>query len=152
MRHHKSGRKLGRNAPHRKAMWSNMVASLVTHERIETTEAKAKELRRYVEKTVTWATSLGKDLLQKDPADRTAEEKARFVHHVRMARRVLRNREALERLFSEVGLRFVDRPGGYTRIVKTRRRRGDNAPMAFIEFVDYEPTEPVEAEAAVVDE
>jgi len=148
MRHRKSGRKLGRNAPHRKALWSNMVAALVTHERIETTEAKAKELRRYAERTVTWATSLGKDLLRKDPEDRTEEEKARFVHHVRMARRVLRNREALERLFSEVGPRFVDRAGGYTRIVKTRRRKGDNAPMAIIEFVDYEPSDAAGAASA----
>ena len=145
MRHRKSGRKLGRNAPHRKALWSNMVAALVTHERIETTEAKAKELRRYAEKTVTWATSLGAELLQKDPEERSPEEKARFVHHVRMARRVLRDRTALERLFSEVAPRFANRAGGYTRIVKTRRRKGDNAPMAIIEFVDYEPVEPVEA-------
>jgi len=144
MRHRKSGRRLGRNSPHRKAMWSNMVAALITHERIETTEAKAKELRRFAERTITWATSLG-DVLTKEPGDRSAEERAQFVHHLRMAKRVLKNRDALERLFAEVAPRFTDRPGGYTRIIKTRNRRGDNAPMAFVELVDYEPASKAEA-------
>lgn len=138
MRHRKSGRRLGRNSSHRKAMYSNMVASVITHERIETTESKAKELRRHVEHTITWASSLG-ELLKKDPESRSVEEKARYVHHLRMAKRVLKDQDALERLFSEVGPRFLDRNGGYTRIIKTRRRKGDNAPMCFLELVDYEP-------------
>ena len=141
MRHQKSGRRLGRNATHRKAMWSNMVASLITHERIETTEAKAKELRRIAERTMTWATSLG-TLLGKDPDDRSSDEAAKYVHHVRMARRVLRDKSALDRLFTEVAPRFVDDDGkyegGYTRIIKTRRRKGDGALLAFVELIDYE--------------
>lgn len=141
MRHQKSGRRLGRSATHRKAMWSNMVASLITHERIETTEAKAKELRRIAERTMTWATSLG-TLLEKDPGDRSSDEAAKYVHHVRMARRVLRDKTALDRLFTEVAPRFVDDDGkyqgGYTRIIKTRRRKGDGALLAFVELIDYE--------------
>lgn len=137
MRHRKSGRRLGRNSSHRKAMFSNMVAAVITHGRIETTEAKAKELRSIVERTITWASSLG-ELLGKDPAERSPEEKARYLHHLRMAKRVLKEGSALEQLFAEVGPRFTDRAGGYTRVIKTRRRRGDNAPMAFIELVDYE--------------
>lgn len=138
MRHQKSGRRLGRSATHRHAMFSNMVASLITHERIETTEAKAKELRRIAERTMTWATSLG-DLLKKNPDERSADEKAKYIHHIRMAQRVLKDRKALERLFTEVGPRFLDRPGGFTRIIKTRFRRGDCAPLAFIELVDFVP-------------
>ncbi len=135
-------------------MWSNMVASLITHERIETTEARAKELRRIAERTMTWATSLG-TLLTKEPDDRTQEENALYVHHVRMARRVLRDKKALNRLFTEVAPRFVDEEGryegGYTRVIKTRRRRGDAAPMAFVELTDYDlsvhrSTEEVEEE------
>jgi large subunit ribosomal protein L17 len=141
MRHQKSGRRLGRSATHRKAMWSNMVASLIMHERIETTEAKAKELRRFAERTMTWATSLG-TLLAKDPDDRSQSEAAKYVHHVRMARRVLKDKTALDRLFTEVAPRFVDDDGayegGYTRIIKTRRRKGDGALLAFIELKDYE--------------
>jgi large subunit ribosomal protein L17 len=144
MRHRKSGRRLSRTSPHRKAMWSNMVAALINHERIETTEAKAKELRRHAEKTITWATSLD-ELLTKEPEQRSEAEKARYVHHVRMARRVLKDRKALERLFAEVAPRFTDRPGGYTRIIRTRNRRGDNAPMAFVELVDFEPTAKAES-------
>ncbi len=141
MRHQKSGRRLGKNATHRKAMWSNMVASLITHERIETTEAKAKELRRIAERTMTWATSLG-TLLGKDPDERSQEEVAKYVHHVRMARRVLKDKSALDRLFTEVAPRFVDDEGkyegGYTRVIKTRRRKGDGALLAFVELIDYE--------------
>lgn len=136
MRHRKSGRRLGRNSSHRKAMYSNMVAAVIRHERIETTESKAKELRRFVERTITWASSLGA-LLQKEPAARSPEEKAKYLHHLRMAKRVLKDVDALERLFTEVGPRFVERAGGYTRIIKTRRRRGDNAPMVYLELVDY---------------
>jgi len=141
MRHQKSGRRLGRSATHRKAMWSNMVASLIKHERIETTEAKAKELRRIAERTMTWATSLG-TLLAKDPDDRDQGEAAKYVHHIRMARRVLKDKTALDRLFTEVAPRFVDDDGkyegGYTRIIKTRRRKGDGALLAFVELIDYE--------------
>ena len=143
MRHKKSGRRLGRNSTHRKAMFSNMVASLVTHERIETTEAKAKELRRIAERTLRWATSIG-DVLKKDPDKRSADERALVVHHLRMAKRVCKDPTALEKLFSELGIRFADRPGGWTRIIRTRDRRGDCAPMAFVEFVDYDASSKAE--------
>lgn len=147
MRHRKSGRTLGRSSTHRRAMFSNMTAALIEHEKIETTVAKAKELRRIAEKTITWATSLG-DLLTIDQEEMNAEQKARFVHHVRMARRVLKDREVLQKLFHEVGPRLLGRPGGYTRIVRlAETRRGDNAPMALIELLSAEEKE-AESEAA----
>ena len=148
MRHMKSGRHFGRDSAHRHAMMSNLVASLVKHERIETTEAKAKELRPLAERTMHWAIELG-DLLKKDPKERSSEEKVRYLHHLRMAARVLKDRDALRALFQEKAIRFLDRAGGYLRIIKTRRRAGDNAPMALIEFVDFVPVSkvaPVKAE------
>ena len=141
MRHRKIGRKLGRNSAHRKAMFSNMLASLVEHGRIETTEAKAKELRRIAERTITWATSLG-DLLTADRDKMSPEDRAKVVHHIRMAGRVLKDREMLLKLFNEVAPRFVGRPGGYTRIIHHyKRRHGDGAPLAFIELLPEEETE-----------
>ena len=138
MRHLYSGRHFGRDSAHRHAMMSNLVASLVKHERIETTEAKAKELRPLAERTISWAVRLG-EVLKKDPKERSAEEKVRYLHHLRMAARVLKDRDALRELFQEKAIRFLDRPGGYLRVLKTRRRAGDNAPMALIEFVDFVP-------------
>ncbi len=151
MRHQKHGRKLNRTSSHRSAMFSNMLASLVMHERIETTEPKAKELRGLADKTISWGTSV-LDLTAKPREKRTTDEKARIVHAIRMARRVLRSDEAIDKLFSEVAPRFKGRPGGYTRILKTRTRRGDAAPMAYIELTvmaepPVEAPEPVEAEA-----
>ena len=137
MRHRKSGRKLGRNSSHRKAMWSNMVASLVTHGRIETTEAKAKELRGIAERTINWGVSVH-ELLAKDAEKLSQDEKAKLVHARRMAKRVLKDKGALSKLFDEVAPRYVGRPGGYTRVLKTRFRTGDAAPMAFIELVPAE--------------
>lgn len=134
MRHRKSGRKLGRNSTHRKAMFSNMVAALVRNERIETTEAKAKELRSVAEKTINWGVSVS-PLYQKGLDKLKPEERIQIVHAQRMARRVLKDTEMLHKLFSELAPRFVGRPGGYTRILKTRTRTGDAAPMAFIELV-----------------
>lgn len=134
MRHRKSGRKLGRTSSHRKALFSNMVASLVTHGRIETTEAKAKELQSIAERTINWSVSVS-ELLARQPSDLSQVERAKLVHARRMARRVLKNTTALEKLFSEVGPALAGRPGGYTRVLKTRTRRGDAAPMAFIELV-----------------
>ena len=133
MRHRKSGRKFGRETAHRKAMFSNMVASLINYDRIETTEAKAKELRGIAERTINWAVGVSelyaKGLDKCDPAER-----AQIVHANRMARRVLKDTEALGKLFSDVGPRFAGRNGGYTRVLKTRFRRGDAAPMAFLEL------------------
>jgi len=134
MRHRKSGRPLGRNSSHRKAMYRNMVTSLLEHERITTTEAKAKELRRFAERTITRGLSV-QELLAKPVEDRTADDKARIVHAYRMAGRLIRSREVLEKLFSEIAPRYKTRPGGYTRIMKTATRTGDAARMAIIELV-----------------
>ena len=122
MRHRRSGRKLGRDASHRKALFSNMAASLFEHGRIRTTEAKAKELRPIVEKLITLARS--------DPSDVAAQ---------RNAVAFLRSKDAVHRLFHEVAPRFTERPGGYTRIIKIGPRPGDAAPMVYIELVDHEP-------------
>ena len=139
MRHRKAGRKLGRSASHRRAMFANMVSALIRHGRITTTEAKAKELRRVAERAVNWGVSLG-ELLNADRDKLDADERARVVHHMRMARRVVRDRDALQKLFNEVAPRFVGRlpGGGYTRVIKlARKRRGDGACMAIVEFIDY---------------
>ncbi|PID61299.1 MAG: 50S ribosomal protein L17 [Gammaproteobacteria bacterium] len=118
MRHRKSGRKLNRNSSHRKAMFRNMAASLVEHESIRTTVPKAKELRRVIEPMITAAKS-----------DSVARRRQMFDR--------LRSKEAVGKLFADLGPRFTDRPGGYTRILKIGMRPGDNAPMAIIEFVDH---------------
>jgi len=117
MRHRKKGRALSRTASHRKATLRNMATSLILHERIETTTAKAKELRPFVEKLIT----LGR---QGD------------LHARRLAGRSIADRQVLGKLFDDVGPRFSERPGGYTRILKLGTRRGDAAEMALIEFVD----------------
>lgn len=116
MRHRKAGRKLGRTWEHRKAMFRNLAKSLVEHERISTTEAKAKELRRLTDRLVSYGLE---DTL----------------HARRKAYRVLENRSLVKKLFDEIAPRFADVPGGYTRIVKhSAPRRGDNAPRAIVEF------------------
>jgi len=117
MRHRKSGRQLNRNSSHRHAMFRNMAASLVEHEAIKTTLPKAKELRRVVEPLVT---------LSKEDS----------VSKRRLAFDRLRDKAAVGKLFSDLGPRYSERPGGYTRILKIGNRPGDNAPMAIIEFVD----------------
>ncbi len=137
MRHRKTGRKLGRNSSHRKALFSNLTAALITHGRIETTEAKAKELRSVADRTINWAVKVA-DLTAKETTALDKEERVKLVHHRRMAQRVLKDQDALRRLFTEVGPQLAGRPGGYTRVLKTRIRRGDAAPMAFIEIVGGE--------------
>ncbi|GAB4568656.1 MAG: hypothetical protein Tsb0020_22330 [Haliangiales bacterium] len=111
-----------------------MVTSLVTHGRIETTEAKAKELRGIADRAIHWGVTVS-DLTAKQEAELSAEERAKVVHAMRMARRVIRSKDALNKLFDEVAPKLAGRPGGYTRVLKTRTRRGDAAPMAFIELV-----------------
>jgi len=134
MRHRKSGRKLGRKSSHRTALWNNMVTSLLTHGRIETTEAKAKELRGYAEATITWGISVHELVAKGDKA--TPQERAQVVHARRMARQTVKTSAALTRLFSEIGPHFAKgKGGGYTRILKTRVRKGDAAPMAYVELV-----------------
>ena len=117
MRHRKSGRQLNRNSSHRQAMFRNMAASLVEHEVIRTTLPKAKELRRVVEPLITLA-------------------KEDSVANRRLAFSRTRSKTAVGKLFSELGPRYEERPGGYTRILKCGFRPGDAAPMAFIELVD----------------
>ena len=116
MRHRKSGRKLGRNSSHRKAMFANMVTSLFEHGRITTTDAKAKELRRMAARMIT----LGKK---------------NTLHAKRLAGKTVRTRSILVKLFDEIAPGFSERQGGYTRIVKLGPRRGDNAPMSIIELM-----------------
>ena len=110
------------------------MAALFTNERIRTTDAKAKETRRLAERTITWARRVG-DVLTKKPDRRTTEESARVVHAMRMARRVVRDRGAVLKLFDEIAPRFAGRHGGYTRIVKLGQRPGDAAPMSLLELM-----------------
>jgi large subunit ribosomal protein L17 len=137
MRHRKAGVHLSRTSAHRKALFSNLVAALLTNERIRTTDAKAKETRRLAERTITWARRVG-EVLSKKPDRRTTEESARVVHAVRMARRVVRDRGAVMKLFDEIAPRFEGRRGGYTRIVKLGQRPGDAAPMSLLELMPDE--------------
>jgi large subunit ribosomal protein L17 len=122
VRHRRKGRKLGRDASHRKALYANMCGALFEHGRIQTTEAKAKEMRPIAEKLIT--------LARKDPMNVAAQ---------RQAVAFLRSKDSVHNLFHTVGPRFTERPGGYTRIVKLGPRMGDAAPMAYIELVDHEP-------------
>ncbi|MDB4956668.1 MAG: ribosomal protein [Myxococcales bacterium] len=110
-----------------------MVTSLLTYGRIETTEAKAKELRKYADQTIWWGVSVQPLVAKGDKA--TPADKAKLVHAKRMARQTVTTRDALARLFGEIGSHFVSRKGGYTRMLKTRVRKGDAAPMAFVEMV-----------------
>ena len=117
MRHKLSGRQLGRNASHRKAMFRNIVISLVEHELIKTTLPKAKELRRFAEPLITLA-----------KVDSVANRRLAFAR--------LNSKEAVGKLFSQLGPRYNTRPGGYVRILKCGFRAGDKAPMAYVELVD----------------
>ena len=117
MRHRKRGRQLGRNTKHRLALFRNLATSLMEHERIETTEAKAKELRGITDRLIT----LGKQ---------------GTLHARRGALRVLRTKETVSKLFDDIAKRFPDRHGGYTRIIKTRQRPGDAAKLVAIELVE----------------
>lgn len=144
MRHQVAGVRLSRTSSHRKALFSNLVAALFTHEKIRTTLPKARETRRIAERTITIARRLG-DVLNKEPEKRTEEEAARVVNAIRTARKVVRDRDAVLKLFDEVGPRYLGRPGGYTRIVKLAQRPGDNAPMALLELMPGEAA-PAKAE------
>ena len=132
MRHRKSGRQLNRNSSHRKAMFRNMSASLLGHELIRTTVPKAKELRRVVEPLITLA-------------------KEDSVAHRRLAFARLRDRAVVTKLFTELGPRYQERPGGYLRILKCGYRSGDKAPMAFVELVDRPQVEGDDESAEVVE-
>jgi len=129
MRHRKSVAKLGKTASHRKAMYRNMVTSLLREERVVTTVPKAKAARRVAERMITFA-------------------KRGDLHARRQAARVVRDNEVLQKLFEEIGPRFAERPGGYTRILKTGFRQGDNAPMSILELVGSQAPHEKHAEAA----
>jgi len=139
MRHGKHGRKFSRQSGPRHALFSNLVSSLIEHERIKTTDAKAKELRRLAERTISWATSVG-TLIENEKKD--AQDKARIVHAMRMAQRVLKHKPTLQKLFTEIGPRMVGRAGGYTRVLKLGNRHGDAAPLSIIELVDRAEAKP----------
>ncbi len=124
MNHNKSYRKLGRRTDHRLAMLKNMTISLVKAERIETTLTRAKELRKFVERTIT----LGKKF-------NATDDVAKQIHLRRQAFAFLRNEEAVVKVFKEIAPKYMERNGGYTRITKTDVRRGDSAEMAIIELV-----------------
>src|SRR2546430_1939508 len=121
MRHARTGKKLGRDSAHRKALYSNLTCSLIEHGRIRTTEAKAKAVKPFAEQMIT----LGR---------------RGDLHARRQALSVLRSQEMVHKLFDDVGPRMADRPGGYSRIVKLGHRAGDAAEMVYLELVDFEPS------------
>jgi len=170
MRHLKAGRKFGRNSSHRRAMFRNLAGNLVLHGRIQTTDAKARELRRIAERLITRAVRLGDDLTVDIGKIKDDEERqrvvARRVHAQRQVARFLPKQvtrtidevevedvDLIHKLFHEIAPRYLERAkankgGGYTRIIKLLPRRGDNASMALIEFVgseDEDATETAEA-------
>ena len=120
MRHRKNTVRLNRTASHRKAMFRNMVTSLIREERVETTVTKAKECRRVAERMITFA-------------------KRGDLHARRQVARFVRDPLVVKKLFDEIGPRYAERPGGYTRILKTGFRSGDNAPLSILELVDGKP-------------
>src|SRR5690349_15072811 len=146
MRHRNAGRQFSRNTSHRRAMLRALTANLVAHERIETTDAKAKELRRVAERLITRAIRLGAVAYTPNDKLSTADRSRRLAAERQMGRFLRRftvvthGEEAskvdlIEKVFVDLAKRFKDRPGGYTRIIKLGHRRGDNAPMSLVEFV-----------------
>ena len=134
MRHNISGRKLNRTSAHRKALLSNLAQSLIEHEQIKTTLPKAKELRPFVEKLVTKA------------------KKGKLHHRRHILSKIGNNVELAEKMMSNLANRFETRNGGYTRILKAGFRHGDNAPMALIEFVDFDANPKADAAVETVSE
>ena len=146
MRHRNAGRQFSRNTSHRKAMFRALTANLVAHERIETTDAKAKELKRVAERLITHAVRLGEvaytpqdKLSPTDKAKRHAAQAhmGRFLRRFAVVKQLGEDVkiDLVEKVFLDLARRFKGRPGGYTRIIKLGHRRGDNAPMALVEFV-----------------
>jgi large subunit ribosomal protein L17 len=122
MRHAKTGKKLGRDASHRRALYANLACSLIEHGRIRTTEAKAKAVKPYAERLITLA-------------------RRGDLHARRQALSELRSQEVVHMLFADVAPRMADRPGGYSRIVKLGPRQGDAAEMVYLELVDFDPSD-----------
>ena len=136
MRHQKKGRKLNRTASHRKALFSNLAASLVIHKKIRTTDAKGKELRTYIERLVTYAKRCdvhGRRLIQKRITGKRGKEIANILIH-------------------DIAPAYADRHGGYTRIIKLNNRKNDNAPVSLIEFIDLAPDVTESKDSEVVEE
>ena len=125
MRHLKAGRKLNRTSSHRKALLRNLVTSLLEFEKIETTDAKAKELRKVADKMITWG-------------------KRGDLHARRQALVVINDKKIVQKLFNDIAPRFRERVGGYTRTVKSGRRRGDNAPLSIIELIPQKESKPTD--------
>jgi large subunit ribosomal protein L17 len=157
MRHRKDGRQFGRNTSHRRAMFRALAANLVLHERIETTDAKAKELRRVAERLITRARRLGaisytpfEKLGPAERARRLAAERqvGQFLQRfgVKTDGSQSKKVDLIEKVFVDLAQRYQNRAGGYTRIIKLGSRRGDNAPMSLIELVEAGSTEPASAE------
>ncbi len=147
MRHRKTGRQFSRNTSHRRAMLRALTANLVAHERIETTDAKAKELRRVAERVITKARRLGEvaytpndklSLADRARRQAAAQQVSKFLQRFAVVDSGDESKKVdlVEKVFVDLAQRFKDRPGGYTRIIKVGNRRGDNAPMSIIEFVD----------------
>ena len=136
MRHQKKGRKLNRTASHRKALFSNLAASLVIHKKIRTTDAKGKELRTYIERLVTYA-------------------KRGDVHSRRLIQKRItgkRSKEIANILIHDIAPAYADRHGGYTRLIKLNNRKNDNAPVSLIEFIDLAPDVTESKDSEVVEE
>jgi len=158
MRHQNAGRKFDRNPSSRKAMFRNLAANLILNEKIETTDAKAKELRRVAERLITKAIRLGEaaytpqeKLSEADKGKRLATKRLLAAYLPRWGTRTEKGGETtkvdlVEKVLIDLAKRFKARPGGYTRIIKLGQRRGDNAPLALIEFVDQ--AAPAEGDAA----
>ena len=153
MRHRNAGRQFSRNTSHRKAMFRALTANLVAHERIETTDAKAKELKRVAERLITHAVRLGDVAFTPQDKLSAADKAKRHAAQAHMGRFLRRfavvkqsgedvKIDLVEKVFLDLARRFKGRPGGYTRIIKLGHRRGDNAPMALVEFVVEAAGEP----------
>ena len=127
MRHLKAGRKLNRTSSHRKAMFANLAMSIVEHERVKTTLPKAKEVRAYVERLITYG-------------------KRGDLHGIRLIAKKVNNKDLVMKIVNDLAVQYKDRSGGYTRVLKLGPRKGDNAEMAIIEFVDRTKVEEVEVD------
>lgn len=136
MRHLNSRRKLHINSSHRKAMFRNMVTSLMIHGRIRTTEPRAKEIRRIADRIITLGKRVPPSSLEGLEGEDLVKARARRVHAIRLARKWIRDRDALDKVFNEYSERFKDRPGGYTRVLKLGHRSGDNAAMNLVELIE----------------
>ncbi|MDP3273695.1 MAG: 50S ribosomal protein L17 [Deltaproteobacteria bacterium] len=160
MRHLNAGRKFDRNSSNRRAMFKNLVANLLAHGQITTTVAKAKEVRRITERVITKAKRVGPELNVAEVSAPVARHRLAVKRDIgkflpKFAERTVNKDEVetlnlVEHLFLEVAPKFMDRPGGYTRIIKANNRRGDNAPLAIIQLIGFEKVKRVAPESLAV--